>query len=68
MINTYLKQRDVENRTFQVKMQNRLFAGVIAVGSFATLAYSLVDTFNELAIGSGVILVISLWRYRRLGK
>lgn len=68
LINTYLKQRDVENRTFQVKMQNRLFAGVIAVGSFATLAYSLVDTFNELAIGSGVILVISLWRYRRLGK
>lgn len=68
LINTYLKQRDVEDRKFQVKMQNRLFAGVIAVGSFGTLAYSLVDAYTELAIGSGVILLISLWRYRRLGK
>lgn len=53
MIHTYLKQRDIDERKFQVKMQNRLFAGILAVGSFGTLAYSLVDSFTGLAIGSG---------------
>lgn len=68
MIHTYLKQRDIDERKFQVKMQNRLFAGILAVGSFGTLAYSLVDSFTGLAIGSGTVLLFSLWRYRRLGK
>ncbi|ARF17019.1 ABC1 kinase family protein [Sporosarcina ureae] len=68
LIHMYLEQRDREQRTFQVKMQNRLFAGIIAVGSFATLTYSLIDSYTELAIASSIILLISFWRYRRLGK
>lgn len=67
-IHTYMKQRDVDHRKFQIKMQNRLFAGIMAVGSFGTLAYSLLDSYTPLAIGSGIVLVISFWRYRRLGN
>ncbi|WP_099670827.1 hypothetical protein [Sporosarcina sp. P12(2017)] len=48
----------LDQGTFQVKMQNRLFAVIIAVGSSATLAYSLIDSYTELAIGSGIILLI----------
>ncbi|PIC78998.1 ABC transporter [Sporosarcina sp. P18a] len=68
LIHTYLIQRDIDQREFQVKMQNRLFAGFIAVGSFATLTYSLINFHSELAIGSSVILLISFWKYRHLGK
>ncbi|PIC67388.1 ABC transporter [Sporosarcina sp. P21c] len=68
LIHTYLKQRDIDHRKFQVKMQNRLFAGFIAVGSFATFTYSLIDLNVELLIGSSVILLISFWKYHRLGK
>lgn len=65
-IYSYMKQRDIDHRKFQIKMQNRLFAGIVAVGSFGTLAYSLLDDYSTLAIGSSIVLVISFWRYRRL--
>ncbi|AXI00114.1 AarF/ABC1/UbiB kinase family protein [Sporosarcina sp. PTS2304] len=67
-IHHYLKQRDVDQRHFQVRMQNRLFAGILAVGSFGAFAYSIVDKYTELMAGSGLVLLISYWRYRRLGK
>ena len=67
-IHDYMKLRDIENRKFQVKMQNRLFAGILAVGSLGTLAYGVLDGYTALSIGSGVVLVISFWRYRRLGN
>jgi len=67
-IHHYLKQRDIEERRFRVKLQNRLFAGVISLGAFTTLVYGIIDNYSELMIGSSVVVLISLWRFHRLGK
>lgn len=67
-IQSFLKQREIDQQKFQVKMQNRLFAGILAVGSFATVAYAVHDDYSELMIGSAIVLVLSFWRYHRLGK
>ncbi|MFD1928238.1 ABC1 kinase family protein [Sporosarcina siberiensis] len=67
-IHHYLKQRDIEERRFRVKLQNRLFAGVISLSAFTTLVYGFIDDYSELMIGSSVVFLISLWRFYRLGK
>ncbi|WP_153731442.1 ABC1 kinase family protein [Sporosarcina obsidiansis] len=67
-IHHYLKQRDQEERQFRIKLQNRLFAGIIAVGALATLFYGILDEYIELMSGAGFVLLISYWRFHRLGK
>lgn len=67
-IHRYLQQRDREDRRFRMKMQNRLFAGILAVGAFTVFIYSFMDQHSELMYISGAVLILSYWRYYRLGR
>ncbi len=67
-IHHYLKKRDQEERKFRIQLQNRLFLGVVTVAAFGTFVYALVDGYQQLTIGSGVVMLISFWRFHRLGK